>query len=223
MKEVIETQNATIASQGGDLDKLRALQERMLKEKVKKDHKIAALQKKLARREQEIEVLKKTQDTCESDYYNLEDRMKLLRKRNSFLEVNLDKANKTSDAAKKTVEMKEEECRLMASIIHDTRRATVSNTTTYAPQFSAPAYDNHDTGGGRGARGAASAREARSQSSPAKPSLPASPPVEVESLLRRISLAGSRNGGTTIEDELKELVVSPDSLDGDSLGEEDEE
>ena len=154
MKEVIETQNATIASQGGDLDKLRALQERTLKEKVKKDHKIAALQKKLARREQEIEVLKKTQDTCESDYYNLEDRMKLLRKRNSFLEVNLDKANKTSDAAKKTVEMKEEECRLMASIIHDTRRATVSNTTTYAPQFSAPAYDNHDTEGGRGGLGA---------------------------------------------------------------------
>ena len=169
-------------------------------------------------------MLKKTQDTFETDYYNLEDRMKLLRKRNSFLEVNLDKANKTSDAAKKTVEMKEEECRLMASIIHDTRRATVSNTTTFAPQFSAPVYDNHhDTGGGRGARGAASAREARSQSSPAKPSLPASPPVEVESLLRRISLAGSRNGGTTIEDELKELVVSPDSLDGDSLGEEDEE
>ena len=47
--------------------------------------------------------------------------------------------------------------------------------------------------------------------------------MEVESLLRRISLAGSKNGGTTIEDELKELVVSPDSLDGDSLGEEDEE
>ena len=111
----------------------------------------------------------------------------------------------------------------MASIINDTRRATVSSTTSFAPQFSAPMYDNHDTGGGRSAGGAASAREARSKSSPAKPSLPASPPVEVESLLRRISLTGSRNGGTAIEDELKELVVSPDSLDGDSQGEEDED
>ena len=136
-----------IARQAEEIERLKKLQEKTLKEKVRKDHKIGALQKKLKGKDEEIETLKKTRETYEADYYGLEDRMKLLRKRNSFLEVNLGKANKISDDAKKTVEMKEQECKLMATIIHNSRAASTSNATSFSPQFSVPAADSRRTTG----------------------------------------------------------------------------
>ncbi|QDZ18157.1 hypothetical protein HOP50_01g06600 [Chloropicon primus] len=198
MKSVIGAQEATIAKQSEELERLKKLQERTLKEKVRKDHKIGALQKKVKKMAQETDLLKKTQETYESDYYNLEDRMKVLRKRNSFLEVNLGKANKITNDAKKTVEMKEQECKLMASIINSSRAAprapAPGPAATTAPTRSPePTFFSRGSFGG----GAAPKRE------------------------------GDRTA-RSIEDELAhmDLVVSPsDSLEGGdhSDGSEDEE
>ena len=94
LKDLAAAQEATIAQQREELSRSKVTHERALKDKVKRDHRVARLQKKLQKYAAEIDLLKKTQESYETDYYNLEDRMKVLRKRNSFLEVNLDKANR---------------------------------------------------------------------------------------------------------------------------------
>ena len=205
MKGVVETQEATIARQAEEIERLKKLQEKTLKEKVRKDHKIGALQKKLKGRDEEIETLKKTRETYEADYYGLEDRMKLLRKRNSFLEVNLGKANKISDDAKKTVEMKEQECKLMATIIHNSRAASTSNATSFSPQFSVPAADSRRTTGDVVGTATGEVQPNRR-------------PGTAPCVVSPVNLFGGRapRADRAIEDELKELVVSPsDSLDTD--------
>ena len=132
-------------------------------------------------------------------------RMKLLRKRNSFLEVNLGKANKISDDAKKTVEMKEQECKLMATIIHNSRAASTSNATSFSPQFSVPAADSRRTTGDVDGTATAEVQPNRR-------------PGTAPCVVSPVNLFGGRapRADRAIEDELKELVVSPsDSLDTD--------
>ena len=234
MSEKIESQSATIEEQRDELEKLKKLQEKTLKDKVKRDHKISVLQKRLKASAMEIDVLKKTQDTYETDYYNLEGRMKVLRKRNSFLEVNLDKANRISDDAKKTVEMKEEECKLMASIINDSRRRTISSTSSFAPQFSFDVGNNNSSSSGGGGNSISKGKEVvspmRRNTTSGIQTTGAISPVN---LFKRNAFGSGANNarrGVTsksIEDELAELVVSPDSLDSqdedDSSQDEEEE
>ena len=223
MKEVIMQQENTITKQADEIAKMKKVQEKTLKEKVRKDHKIGSLQKKIQKFISEIELLKKTQESYESDYYNLEERMKVLRKRNSFLELNLDKANRITDDAKKTVEMKEQECKLMADIINDSRRSSMTSTSSLAPQFSFPVYNN----------GAEHSSKGREVSPPVRKSISphrrSSAPTNVSSTVSPVNLFKSnplspnrRNTtpGMSLEDELAELVCSPDSLD--SQGEDEE-
>ena len=154
--------------------------------------------------------MRKMQETYEADYYNLEDRMRVLRKRNSFLEVNLGKANKISDDAKKTVEMKEEECKLMASIIHSSR---TNSATTFAPQFDSQGAPRPSPGSSYSPQGSALGAD-----------------LSPVALFKRRPFASHERQGTrvqagakekAIEDELAELVCSPDSLD--SQEEEDDD
>lgn len=59
--------------------------------------------------------------------------MQILRKRNTHLEKQAEKANSATDEARRIIEMKEQECKLMASIINENR-----NAQYYHPSFNAP-------------------------------------------------------------------------------------
>ena len=217
LKDMVDKHEHTIAMQREEISKLKKLQERTLKEKVKKDHRVGGLQKKIQKQAEEINLLKKTQESYESDYYSLEDRMKVLRKRNNFLEMNLDKANKTTDDARKTVEMKEQECKLMAELINESRRASgMSSTASLSPQFSFPAHPpqqqqrQYDSKTETTAKVASSSRK----SDPADPVSPVNLFSKREHTTSTSRLATKFAEALSIEDELADLVCSPDSLDG---------
>ncbi len=256
LKDLSVEQEATIGTLRQDLERSRATHERALKDKVKRDHRVAKLQKKLQQSSAEIDLLKKTQESYETDYYNLEDRMKVLRKRNSFLEVNLDKANRITDVAKKSVEMKEQECKLMASLINEGagragRGGSGHGGASGSPSSLAPQFSYQQQAYGHAAAAAApseAATVAAAAAAVAGSHGGALSPRNlfgkgsgsfsgnsVSGLTSRNPLSGGANANAksgaqagdgsnlSIEDELAELCVSPDSLDSGSDSDEGQE
>ena len=85
--------------------------------KIRRDHKADRLHEKVAELSHKLEEQTKLREKREEDLAGLEDRMRVIRRKNEALERSVARERALREEAGREMQIKEEECRLMANII----------------------------------------------------------------------------------------------------------
>ena len=148
--------------------------------KIRRDHKADRLHEKVAELTHKLEEQTKLREKREEDLAGLEDRMRVIRRENEALERSVARERALREEAGREMQIKEEECRLMANIIR--QRAEEDRARLLAGQ---------------------SARSAQARSSaPAPPAAALSPPGWAQLSTRRDLEAAFSPAEFTFSDSL---------------------
>jgi len=85
--------------------------------KIRRDHKADRLHEKVAELTHKLEEQTKLREKREEDLAGLEDRMRVIRRKNEVLERSVARERALREEAGREMQIKEEECRLMANVI----------------------------------------------------------------------------------------------------------
>lgn len=194
---------------------LQGKHERVIKEKLTKDRRVTQQQKKLDALAGDLDTLKKRNECSQSEYNRTKDRMNVLRRRSEGLEAQVERLIKERDAARAACENKEQECRLMAQIIHDAREASDQQPAPNAD----PASDPPGTPPPRESSRLQGPNHEAQTSPPAnRKEIPSMPQAWLSSPMNLQTSYESSEVVQPDDHHLEPLVCSPDSLASDDDG-----
>eukprot|EP00854_Cymbomonas_tetramitiformis_P000444 gene444-817_t len=101
----------------GEVVQLQNTRQELLARTVKRDHKIDELHKKLLQTTNRLEAEETRRIKADEDIAALDERMRIIRRKNSVLEGKLSSEENSKKATSAELQIKEEECRLLASMV----------------------------------------------------------------------------------------------------------